>query len=78
MMFLFVKLGSISEKRMSLSPCLKGTRMTDGKAKSLVAYHEVGHAICGTLCAGHDPVQKVTLVPRGQAKAGAHTRPLLS
>ena len=33
--------------------------MTDGKAKSLVAYHEVGHAVCGTLTAGHDPVQKV-------------------
>lgn len=26
---------------------LEGTVMTDGKAKSLVAYHEVGHAVCG-------------------------------
>lgn len=42
--------------------------MTDGKAKALVAYHEVGHAICGTLTPGHDAVQKVTLVPRGQAR----------
>jgi len=47
---------------------MEGTRMTDGKSKSLVAYHEVGHAICGTLTPGHDPVQKVTLVPRGQAR----------
>merc|ERR1711959_130492 len=47
---------------------MEGTAMTDGKAKSLVAYHEVGHAICGTLTPGHDPVQKVTLIPRGQAK----------
>ena len=47
---------------------LEGTRMTDSKGKSLVAYHEVGHAICATLQAGHDPVQKVTLVPRGQAR----------
>ncbi|KAJ3672640.1 hypothetical protein LUZ60_007361 [Juncus effusus] len=47
---------------------MEGTVMTDGKSKSLVAYHEVGHAICGTLTAGHDPVQKVTLVPRGQAR----------
>jgi len=47
---------------------MEGTRLTDGKAKTLVAYHEVGHAICGTLQAGHDPVQKVTIVPRGQAK----------
>ncbi|CAN6460808.1 unnamed protein product [Victoria cruziana] len=47
---------------------MEGTIMTDGKSKSLVAYHEVGHAICGTLTPGHDAVQKVTLVPRGQAR----------
>ena len=38
---------------------MEGTPMTDGKAKSLVAYHEVGHAVCGTLTPGHDAVQKV-------------------
>ena len=38
---------------------MEGTPMTDGKAKTLVAYHEVGHAICGTLTEGHDAVQKV-------------------
>jgi len=47
---------------------MEGTRMTDGKSKSLVAYHEVGHAVCGTLTPGHDPVQKVTIIPRGQAR----------
>jgi len=47
---------------------MEGTVMTDGKNKSLVAYHEVGHAICGTLTPGHDSVQKVTLIPRGQAR----------
>lgn len=47
---------------------MEGARLVDGKAKSLVAYHEVGHAICGTLTAGHDAVQKVTLIPRGQAR----------
>eukprot|EP00239_Pterosperma_sp_CCMP1384_P004985 CAMPEP_0197846256 /NCGR_PEP_ID=MMETSP1438-20131217/3028_1 /TAXON_ID=1461541 /ORGANISM="Pterosperma sp., Strain CCMP1384" /LENGTH=702 /DNA_ID=CAMNT_0043457833 /DNA_START=150 /DNA_END=2258 /DNA_ORIENTATION=+ len=47
---------------------MEGTPMTDSKAKSLVAYHEVGHAICATLTPGHDAVQKVTVVPRGQAK----------
>lgn len=47
---------------------MEGTLMTDGKSKSLVAYHEVGHAICGTLTPGHDAVQKVTLIPRGQAR----------
>jgi len=38
---------------------MEGKPLTDGKAKSLVAYHEVGHAICGTLTRGHDAVQKV-------------------
>jgi cell division protease FtsH len=47
---------------------MEGTPMTDGRSKMLVAYHEIGHALCATLTAGHDPVQKVTLVPRGQAK----------
>ncbi|XP_013604049.1 PREDICTED: ATP-dependent zinc metalloprotease FTSH 8, chloroplastic-like isoform X2 [Brassica oleracea var. oleracea] len=47
---------------------MEGTVMTDGKSKSLVAYHEVGHAVCGTLTPGHDAVQKVTLIPRGQAR----------
>jgi ATP-dependent Zn protease len=27
---------------------MEGTIMTDGRSKSLVAYHEVGHAICGS------------------------------
>ena len=47
---------------------LEGTRMTDSKAKSLVGYHEIGHALCGTLLPENDPVQKVTLIPRGQAR----------
>nr|DAD34885.1 TPA_asm: hypothetical protein HUJ06_005525 [Nelumbo nucifera] len=47
---------------------MEGTQMTDGKSKILVAYHEIGHAICATLTPGHDPVQKVTLIPRGQAR----------
>ncbi|KAF2925925.1 aTP-dependent zinc metalloprotease FTSH 6, chloroplastic isoform X1 [Oryza sativa Japonica Group] len=47
---------------------LEGTSMTDGKSKMLVAYHEIGHAVCATLTAGHDEVQKVTLIPRGQAR----------
>ena len=47
---------------------MEGTPLIDGKSKRLIAYHEVGHAIVGTLLKEHDPVQKVTLVPRGQAR----------
>ncbi|XP_028065203.1 ATP-dependent zinc metalloprotease FTSH 6, chloroplastic-like [Camellia sinensis] len=46
---------------------MEGTKMIDGNSKILVAYHEIGHAICATLTSGHDLVQKVTLIPRGQA-----------
>ncbi|NEQ39022.1 MAG: ATP-dependent zinc metalloprotease FtsH [Okeania sp. SIO3I5] len=47
---------------------MEGTPLMDGKSKRLIAYHEIGHAIVGTLLKEHDPVQKVTLVPRGQAR----------
>ncbi|MDG2990357.1 ATP-dependent zinc metalloprotease FtsH2 [Candidatus Synechococcus calcipolaris G9] len=47
---------------------MEGTPLVDGKSKRLIAYHEVGHAIVGTLVKDHDPVQKVTLIPRGQAR----------
>lgn len=47
---------------------MEGTPLMDGKSKRLIGYHEVGHAIVGTLLKDHDPVQKVTLVPRGQAR----------
>ncbi|MGF1480480.1 MAG: ATP-dependent zinc metalloprotease FtsH [Cyanophyceae cyanobacterium] len=47
---------------------MEGTPLTDSKSKRLIAYHEVGHALVGTLSPGHDPVDKVTLIPRGQAR----------
>lgn len=47
---------------------MEGTPLVDSKTKRLIAYHEVGHAIVGTLLKDHDPVQKVTLIPRGQAR----------
>lgn len=35
--------------------------------KRLTAYHEAGHAIVGLLVPEHDPVYKVTIIPRGRA-----------
>lgn len=37
------------------------------KEKKLTAYHESGHAIVGRLVPDHDPVYKVTIIPRGRA-----------
>lgn len=37
------------------------------KEKEMTAYHEAGHAIVGRLVPSHDPVYKVTIIPRGRA-----------
>ncbi len=47
---------------------IAGSAMEDTKNKKLIAYHEVGHAIVGSLLENHDEVEKVTLIPRGGAK----------
>lgn len=47
---------------------IAGSAMEDTKNKKLIAYHEVGHAIIGSLLENHDEVEKVTLIPRGGAK----------
>jgi cell division protease FtsH len=47
---------------------IAGTPMEDNKNKRLIAYHEVGHAITGSVLKSHDEVEKITLVPRGAAK----------
>ena len=47
---------------------IAGTAMEDSKNKKLIAYHEVGHAITGTVLQSHDEVEKITITPRGTAK----------
>jgi cell division protease FtsH len=37
------------------------------KRKRLVAYHEAGHALVGALMPDYDPVQKISIIPRGNA-----------
>jgi cell division protease FtsH len=44
----------------------KSMVMTE-KEKENTAYHEAGHAIIGYLVPEHDPVHKVTIIPRGRA-----------
>jgi len=47
---------------------IAGAPMEDSKNKKLIAYHEVGHAITGTVLKSHDEVEKITVTPRGSAK----------
>jgi cell division protease FtsH len=45
----------------------KKDRVMSEKRKTLVAYHEAGHALVGALMPDYDPVQKISIIPRGQA-----------
>ncbi|MGB5635620.1 MAG: ATP-dependent zinc metalloprotease FtsH3 [Waterburya sp.] len=45
----------------------KKNRVMSEKRKELVAYHEAGHALVGALMPDYDPVQKISIIPRGRA-----------
>lgn len=45
----------------------KKDRVMSEKRKTLVAYHEAGHALVGALMPEYDPVQKISIIPRGAA-----------
>jgi cell division protease FtsH len=48
----------------------KKSRVLNDKEKKIVAYHEVGHALVGTLVPGSGKVAKISIVPRGMAALG--------
>ena len=52
--------------RVMMGPA-KVSRTYDDKTKKLVAYHESGHAVVGLFMENAQVVQKVTIIPRGQA-----------
>lgn len=52
--------------RVMMGPAKKSKKYTD-KDKWLVAYHEAGHAVIGLRVEDADMVQKVTIIPRGEA-----------
>ena len=45
----------------------KKDRVMSERRKTLVAYHEAGHALVGALMPDYDPVQKISIIPRGRA-----------
>ncbi len=53
-------------ERIMVGPEKKDTVISE-KRKRLVAYHEAGHAVVGAVMPDYDPVQKISIIPRGQA-----------
>ncbi len=53
-------------ERVMAGPEKKDRVMSD-RRKRLVAYHEAGHALVGALMPDYDPVQKISIIPRGNA-----------
>jgi cell division protease FtsH len=56
----------LARDKVMMGPERKSMIMTD-EQKRITAYHESGHAIVGRLMPEHDPVYKVTIIPRGRA-----------
>ncbi len=48
----------------------KKSRVLNEKEKKIVAYHEVGHALVGSVMPGGGKVAKISIVPRGMAALG--------
>ena len=48
----------------------KKNRLINVKEREIVAYHEIGHAVVAMSLPGADPVQKITIIPRGIAALG--------
>ena len=55
-----------SMERLMAGPERK-TRVMNDKTRTIIAYHESGHALVGHLLPNADPVHKITIVPRGMA-----------
>lgn len=53
----------------------KRSRLVTEADKRITAYHESGHAIIAKLCKNCDPVQEVSIIPRGAAGGYTMTRP---
>jgi len=53
-------------ERIMVGPEKKDSVISE-KRKKLVAYHEAGHAVVGAVMPDYDPVQKITIIPRGGA-----------
>jgi len=63
-----------AREKVFLDPERRSMRMPESE-KKITAYHEAGHALIAHLLPGHDPVHKITIVPRGRALGLTWTLP---
>ncbi len=56
----------LAKDKIMMGPERKSMILTE-EQKRITAYHEAGHAIVGRLMPEHDPIYKVTIIPRGRA-----------
>ncbi|CAK0843464.1 unnamed protein product [Prorocentrum cordatum] len=64
-----IQMDDINDATDRIVAGLEGRALADDAQKKLFAYHEAGKAIVATLLPHHDPVAKMTLLPRGQKKS---------
>ena len=64
-----ISMGELQEavERVGMGGPERRSRLMTPQEKKVVAYHEAGHAVVSRLCEHSDPVQKITIVPRGSA-----------
>lgn len=64
-----IGMGELTEavERIGLGGPERRSRLISPQDKKVLAYHEAGHAVVARLCEHADPIQKITIVPRGQA-----------
>jgi cell division protease FtsH len=63
-----------AREKIVMGPERRSLAMPEAERRN-TAYHEAGHAIIAHLLPGHDPVQKITIVPRGRALGITWTLP---
>ena len=54
-------------ERIGMGGPERRSRLMSARDKQVIAYHEAGHALAARLCEHSDPLQKITIVPRGGA-----------
>jgi cell division protease FtsH len=64
-----ITMDEINDATDRVTAGIQGKALSNASSRRLLAYHECGKALVGTLLPYHDPVSKVTLIPRGQRQS---------